>query len=272
MALQTLSVLPPLDVPALAPPDLSEEVASFVVSARMEFQAALQLLAERAAFVTAATGVAIALVERGSLAYRVATGNEVAEPETSVDVTDQNIQRCLLGAAPIRVSRKEFGFALFAPISRDERTIGFMEVVSAYELSDSDVGAIVRLADLACVALDHLDAAENADAHFWEKLQEPLAPKRWHAPDEASSEKSAHAETKPHTGPEVHLCAGCGFPVSPGRKLCVECERKPDAAIAAGPELFAAQPHSSWFAEHGYTVATVIVSALAAAVILWLRR
>ena len=273
MALQTLSVLPPLDLPPLAPPDLSEEVASFAAAARMEFQAALQLLAGRAAFVTAATGVAIALEDRGILTYQVATGNEVAEPETSVDVNDQNLQRCLRDRALVRISGNEFGFRLFAPVKRNDRAIGFMEVVSAYELSDGDENTVIRLADLACVALGHFIAAENAHAHFWEKLQQPLAPKQWHAPEGPASEKSMRADTEPRpTSPEVHLCGGCGFPVSPGRKLCVECERKPDTAIATTAELFTAQAQPSWFAEHGYTVATVIVSALAAVLICWLRR
>lgn len=273
MALQTLSVLPPLDLPPLAPPDLSEEVAAFAASARMEFQAALQLLAERAAFVTAATGVAIVLNEGGTLVYQVATGNEVAEPEASVEVNNQNIQRCLRDGVPVRVAGIEFGFRLFTPVKRNGRAVGFMEVVSAYELSDGDVNAVARLADLACVALDHLDAAESTDGRFWEKLQAPVAPNLWHAPDEPASEESALAEAEPPAAdPQVHLCHGCGFPISPGRKLCVECEQKPHVAIAASTEIFALQPRPGWFAEHGYTVASLILSVLAVAVIFWLRR
>lgn len=239
----------------------------------MEFQAALQLLAVRAAFVTAATGVAIALGNQQTLIYRAVTGTEVAEPETPIDAADENIQRCLRDATPIQASGKEFGFKLFAPIRRNEGSAGFIEVVSAYELSAGDVKAIVRLADLASVSLDHLDAAENADARFWEKLQAPVAPKLWHAPERPVSTELAPEEpgTK-RPGAEVHLCGGCGFPVSPGRKLCVACEQKPDAAIPVSTEIFALQPHSGWFAEHGYTVASIVVSALAAAVIFWLRR
>lgn len=272
MALQTLSVLPPLDLAGMTLPEAEPEISTVAASARMEFQAALQLLAERAAFVTAATGVAIALENRGTLTYRAVTGSDVAEPETPVDMADENIQRCLCDVASIQASLNEFGCRLFAPIKRNESATGFIEVVSAYELSHSDVDVIVRLADLACVALDHLDAAENADARFWEKLQAPAAPKLWHAPERAVSKDVAREETARNRSTEVHLCGGCGFPVSPGRKLCVACEQKPDAAIAASTEIFALQPHSGWFAEHGYTVASLIVSALVAAVIFWLRR
>lgn len=271
MALQTLSVLPALDLPVPDLPEPQPEAAPWVDSARMEFQAALQLLAERAAFVTAATGVAIALEEHGSLAYRVAAGTDVSEPEVAVDVRDNNIQQCLRDAVPARVSGKEFGFELLVPVKRNEKPIGFIQLASAYELPESDVEIVKRLAELASVALEHMQAAERTDARFWEQLQEPLIPRHWHAPERASR-IVVNEEAAPSRPAEVHLCAGCGFPVSPGRKLCVECEQKPDAAIAASIELFAAQHQPNWFAEHGYTVASLIVSALAAVIIFWLRR
>ena len=272
MALQTLSVLPPLDLAGMTLPEAEPETNTLADSARMEFQAALQLLAVRAAFVTAATGVAIALEDRGRLTYRAATGTDVAEPETPVDAADENIQRCLRDGVPIQASRKEFGFTLLAPIKRNESPVGFIQLASAYELSDGDVNVIARLADLACVALDHLAAAEKADTCLWEKLQEPVAPKLWHAPERPVLKDVAREEPTPTRSAEVHLCGGCGFPVSPGRKLCVTCEQKPDASLAASTEIFALQPHAGWFAEHGYTVASLIVSALAVAVIFWLRR
>lgn len=272
MALQTLSVLPPLDLPGPGLPAAEPETNTLTDSARLEFQAALQLLAVRAAFVTAATGVAIALETVGRFTYRAVTGAEVAEPETPVDASDENIRRCLRDAVPVQSPGKELGFRLFAPVRRNERAVGFVEVVSAYELSDGDVNVIARLADLACVALDHLAAAEKADTCLWEKLQEPVAPKLWHAPERPVLKDVAREEPTPTRSAEVHLCGGCGFPVSPGRKLCVTCEQKPDASLAASTEIFALQPHAGWFAEHGYTVASLIVSALAVAVIFWLRR
>lgn len=267
MALQTLSVPPAFDLP-----EPEQPMATLCASARMEFQAALQLLADRAAFLTAATGVAIALEDEGPLRYRVATGNDIPEPETDVNANDDSIQRCLRKGVPVQTSEKDFGFRLLAPIRRSERAIGFMQVVSAFKLPENDVDTIGRLAELAGVALEHLQAAESADAHFWESLQEPVAPKQWHAPQHMISGKSAVSEVAPVPSAEVHLCAGCGFPVSPLRKLCIECEQKPDTAIAPSTELFAAHHQPSWFAEHGYTVASLIVSALAAAVIFWLRR
>jgi len=67
------------------------------------------------------------------------------------------------------------------------------------------------------------------------------------------------------------MCAACGFPVSPGRNLCVECEQKSETPVAAPAELFSTQNQESWISEHGYTVASLIVSAVAAAIIFWFR-
>ena len=271
MGLQTLSVLPGLDLPVPGLPEPQAEAAPLAASARMEFQAALQLLAERAAFVTAATGVAIALDEHGSFVYRVAAGTDVPEPEIAVDRSEDSIKRCLRDAVAVRISGKELGFELLVPVRGHDRPAGFIRLVSAYELPESDVKIIGRLAELASVALEHMQAAERTDARFWEQLQEPLIPRQWHAP-ERTSKAIASEQPVPSRPAEVHLCRGCGFPVSPGRKLCVECELKPEAALAPSTELFAVQPQPNWFTEHGYTVASLIVSALAAIVIFWLRR
>lgn len=266
MAVQSLSI------PAiLSAPEPAQEFVSLSDSARMEFQAALQLLAERAAFVTAASGVAIALREGESFVYRVATGTDVPEPETTVQSSDEDVQRCISQAAPVCLTTRS-EFKLLAAVKLAGDPVGFVEVSAKYEFSDGDVNTVARLAELAGVAIEHLQAAENADARFWERLQEPLTPKLWHAPDEARPEGSAQENPPNRAAAEVYLCSACGFPVSPGRKLCVECEQKPEAAAAVPTELFAAQQQPSWLSENGYTVATLIVSALTAAIIFWLRR
>jgi len=151
-------------------------------------------------------------------------------------------------------------------------TSGFFELASKQKFRDQDSKEITRLADLASVAVEHRQAAERAGSQTWEGLQQALAPVEWHAP--ASKNEPARiqeSESKQIAG-EVKSCAACGFPVSPGRALCVECELKSDAPVVAAPELFSLPNHENWISEHGYTVASLIVSALAAAVILWLKR
>jgi hypothetical protein len=246
-------------------------VASLITSAQMEFHASLQLLAERAAFLTTATGVAIALEDEGQFVYRVATGNSHAEPEAWVNTSDPQMARCIEAAAAERGTGHGTS-RLLVPIIQDEKVAGIFELSGNYEFSDADLDEMVRLAGLAGVALEHRQAAERADARFWEGLQDSLAPV-WHAPQERKPQErnDSTLPVKPAM-PEVHLCRGCGFPVSPGRKLCVDCELKPDAALVATPDLFSHQDPSTWIGEHGYTIASILVSLLAAAIAYWLRR
>ncbi len=76
----------------------------------------------------------------------------------------------------------------------------------------------------------------------------------------------------------VHTCAGCGFPVSGRRTLCLDCEKhgddpRNDPTLAAHPpvEMFATEKEERWISAHGYTIASLLVTALAAAIIFWLR-
>jgi hypothetical protein len=255
---------------------LSREVAesplkSMAESAHIEFQVALQLLAERASFLTAATGVAIALPEAGLSIYCAAIGSSVSACGTPVEMSEPAIQECVQHRRIVRLVTGD-KFKVLAPIAVDEKAIGFFEVISKYEWTDQDVAAITRLADVASVAVEHRRAAEIADAQAWQGLQQQPLPTMWHAPEKPGLAVASHPETGPRNIADVKTCGACGFPVSPGRNLCVECEQKSDALMPPAPELFSTQNQESWISEHGYTVASLIVSLVAVALIFWLRR
>jgi hypothetical protein len=241
------------------------------VSAQAEFHASLQLLAERASFLTAASGVAIALPEGSSLTYCAAIGSSVSQAGRVVESDRPEITACMQHSRAVR-EHTNGEFKLLAPILAEDKAVGFFEVASKHEWIDQDVDAVTRLADLAAVALEHRVAATRAEAETWHGLHEQLSPVAWHAP--ANSEIAAAAEPKTESVQitAVNTCTACGFPVSPGRILCVECEQKSDAPVSKPGELFSSQNQESWISEHGYTAASLIVSALAAALILWLRR
>jgi hypothetical protein len=96
----------------------------------------------------------------------------------------------------------------------------------------------------------------------------------WHAPETAASESAPEKNPQPPAPADVRACATCGFPVSGVRTLCVDCEtHQHDTRNDPSPtsELFVLEKEESWINNHGYTVASVLVSALAVAIIYWLR-
>ena len=246
----TIALEEPSPAETAAPLDLLKQ------SARLECHAAMHLLAERASFLTAADGVGIAVMEGGKFVHCVATGNGVPA----------------IGSIVERVPNHQ-GLRTIVPIKSPAGSVsGFFELAGKHRFSDLDSREVMRLADLACVALEHREAAERANSRIWEELQASLAPVQWHAPASKTQNPDIQQSEPEQVVGDVKSCGACGFPVSPGRTLCVECELKSDAPAVASGELFSMPNQESWISEHGYTVASLIVSALAAAVIFWMKR
>jgi putative methionine-R-sulfoxide reductase with GAF domain len=116
---------------------------------------------------------------------------------------------------------------------------------------------------------------------------------------EAASAQSTMAESAPTTAPEapfargplasLRKCEACGFPVSEGRQLCLDCEKKATAqpprpappadpepappALASSddddapghmPNFFAgAEPQESWIATHKLVVLAILIGVIA---------
>lgn len=251
--------------------EIGSAPVSFSASAQVEFHASLQLLAERASFLTAASGVAIALPEGSSLTYCAAIGSSVSQAGNAVQNNRPDIKACLQNRRAIHAST-DGGFKLLAPILAEDKAVGFFELASKYEWTEQGVDAVTRLAGLAAVALEHRVAAAKAEADTWQGLHQQLSPVAWHAPQKPDVVPAEESKTGRAQITAVNTCTTCGFPVSPGRTLCVECEQKSDAPVSTPAELFSTQNQESWISEHGYTVASLIVSALAVALVLWLRR
>jgi len=158
------------------------------------------------------------------------------------------------------------------------------ELTGDREFSDEVTETLSRLADLVAVTIEHCEAAERAEAFEFDNDElSPPIPSLWHAPEipaeagvvktGAENSNSREAAKASASVPAIGTCAACGFPVSTGRALCVECERKPESAAAAhAAPLFTAEAEESWLSTHGYTIASLIVTALTAALIFWLRH
>jgi len=259
-------------------------------SAALEFHASVQLLAERARFLTGATGVAIALDQDGQFVCCATAGSMVPEIGATVDVTKHALglptmepQTSAPGSTGGTVPPPSHESQFAVPVLRDDKVVGFFELIpGACALEVAVLETVSRLSDLVSTALAHRDAAEYtesliAEAGF-QKPQPPTSPTLWHAPEAAASEPTPAASTQAPAPADVHTCAGCGFPVSGRRTLCLDCEKhgddpRNDPTLAAHPlvEMFATEKEESWISAHGYTIASLLVTALAAAIIFWLR-
>jgi len=72
----------------------------------------------------------------------------------------------------------------------------------------------------------------------------------------------------------LRRCETCGFPVSEGRRLCLDCEAAtPDAVASIGgdTELFGelTESNPSWMQSHMYLIATALVALATIALLAW---
>jgi putative methionine-R-sulfoxide reductase with GAF domain len=96
-------------------------------------------------------------------------------------------------------------------------------------------------------------------------------------PELASSAQEGQAETeRPMTTiafGNLRRCETCGFPVSEGRKLCLDCEAATPDAIASvnvDPEIFGElESETSWVRSHMYLIATAVVAIATIVLLAW---
>jgi hypothetical protein len=90
-------------------------------------------------------------------------------------------------------------------------------------------------------------------------------------------EKVQETETRhPEAAPlnergNIRSCEACGFPVSEGRTLCLDCESA--RAVPPAPEFLSqfASANQGWFRSHLYLVGTLLVAAATVALLVWFR-
>jgi hypothetical protein len=164
------------------------------------------------------------------------------------------------------------------PLLREQEVVGVFELVadriSAFE--ERDVAALIRLAEMALTAVEHADAAQRAlpeisEAERGEGLPEvtpeAVEPTRPIQADEALATEPAPSFSAELA--EIGSCEACGFPVSQGRTLCVECEQAGRSAEGKPSisHLRAMASEESWFQAHSYTIGTLVIAALTIALL-----
>ena len=278
--------------------------------AQRDLDAALQLLTERAQYITGASGAAIALRHEGEMVCRACAGSSAPElgAHLQVDsglsgesVRTRQILRCDDAESDTRVNREScralgISSVMVMPLIRDNEVMGvfelFSERVNAFE--ERDIVALQRIAEMIQTAVEHAEAAEHAEkriaAHEEVPIQVEVAEKPAPEPaPEVKEEEGRKVEAKPEivspaagAAPArlaVNTCSKCGFPVSEGRSLCVDCEtaqgkEEKSAAVEMGntfvPSFGIGKIEGeSWLRSHRYVVAILV--AIAVAVGVWLR-
>jgi putative methionine-R-sulfoxide reductase with GAF domain len=294
--------------PTTAPRTFADDGGkSLAEMAQRDLEAALQLLAERAQYITGASGAAIALLEDNEMICRASAGPSApqrgAEVQMKSGLTGESVQtrqvlRCDDAETDSRVNREScralgIKSVMVLPLLREQEVIGVFELLadrpSAFE--ERDVTALERLAEMVYTGLEHADAAKRALQELTAKHdlaatpQEQLEP----APAVMAESTSAVASTqsttfvenpalniaepkppRPQSLAKIGTCEGCGFPVSEGRTLCLDCEAArisgdyPPASSAVPRFLsqFGTPKKQSWLASHIYTIGTVLIVVL----------
>ena len=299
------------------PPSVSHVAAddggkSLAEMAQRDLEAALQLLAERAQYITGASGAAIALFEESEMICRASAGPSAPELGAEVQmkpgltgesVRTRQVLRCDDAETDSRVNREScralgIKSVMVVPLIREEEVIGVFELFAdrANAFEERDITALERLAEMVQTGLDHADAAKRAPQEIAAKNEQAAARREETKPEPAVEEieievsaavasepTSEAAETtalkpdpdEPVRTPQpdkVRNCEACGFPVSEGRTLCLDCEAARLSGDSPAPlasseapaflSKFGTPKKQSWLGSHMYTIGTVLIIAL----------
>jgi hypothetical protein len=181
-------------------PKLSDAEASFPVEggerslaemAHRDFEATLQLLAERAQYITGATGAAIALRrgDHSDMLCRASTGTNAPELGALLSteyglsgesVRTRQVLRCDDTERDTRVNHegcRRLGIAsvVVIPIVSEQQVIGVFELFSGtpHAFEERDVAALQRLSEMVETAVKHAVAAQSGPAAPDPGEQEP---------------------------------------------------------------------------------------------------
>jgi putative methionine-R-sulfoxide reductase with GAF domain len=313
--------------------------------AQRDLDATLQLLAERAQYITGASGAAIALRQGETMVCCASSGPSAPElgAHLQIDsglsgesVRTRKLLQCDDAENDPRVNRdscRAFGIAsvVVMPLLRGEEVYGVFELLSgrprAFE--ERDFIALNRLAEMIQTAVEHSDAAHRAEKELCQPAVSALtaalvsagteSPKdeaslprdvletdTVQPPSEVQSAAVVAAETHevgvvPVVGPtlvdaselanapaelgstdqstpmstiafgNLRRCETCGFPVSEGRKLCLDCEAASPEAPSNGlniPGVFGEEP-PSWVQSNMYLIGAAVIAVATIALLAW---
>ncbi|MGH9539135.1 MAG: GAF domain-containing protein [Terriglobales bacterium] len=291
--------------------------------AQRDLDATLQLLAERAQYITGASGSAVALRQDqamvccasvGKSAPGIGTHLQIASGLSGESVRTRQTLHCDDAENDPRVNREScraLGIAsvVVMPLLRGEEVYGVFELLAdrpnAFE--ERDFVALQRLAEMIQTAVEHAEAARRAESELGGKPQvavpaapQAIRPPAEPAPGNGTAEAApktaiplAHSPARKQeeigaepldeasdfvlTGPielgKVGTCEACGFPVSQGRRFCLDCEAvSPSPEVEDASDLLAevsADSQTGWVRSHVYLIAAGVLVVATIAVLFW---
>ncbi len=279
-------------------------------TAREDLDAALQLLVERAKYITGAMAATISLYEDGEFICHACTGTPKQKIRTRLKVESglatesvrtRRILRCNDTSVDIRTNAENCGkygisSAMVMPLARGPEVIGVFELLSGMPqaFEERDLSALARLGEMVETAMEDADTAKQTppNTFFEDELPapeigvvplklDPLSVEEAVDPASARASKIAKTEETPliERG-TIGNCQKCGFPVSGHRRFCVECAAT-QPQEAADPSR---EPTAPAFLAHlgespapkrggslGYTIGTVLILTATAAIVVWMK-
>ncbi len=267
---------------------------SLTEMAQRDLNVALQLLTERAQYITGASGAAIALRDGEELICRARAGPsapevgaqlQVSSGLTGESVRTREILRCNDAATDPRVNREScraLGIAsvMVMPLLQEQTVIGVFELLSdrAHAFEERDIVALQRLGEMISTAVEHADAVKHGIQGISGLSDTPPAEVANLEITSSSVPQAAESETARPRLTNIRSCETCGFPVSGSRTLCLDCEAAQEQASpgskAAAPAFLAElddAKQESWLRKHMYTIGIILMAVLTAVLVLWLR-
>jgi hypothetical protein len=277
-------------VPALA--SLHPGACSPQETAQRDLRACLQLLAERMQYITGASAATIALNEEPAMLCRASAGPMAtelgAQLRTDSALVNQSIRErqiicCNDAENGGRTDGTSYGTLgiksiMVMPLLRESEVAGMFELLAdrSQAFDDRDAEVLEHLSEIVLTALEHSDAVKRALNDVATAVpafsQEREVPAGVTSQDSSAKGSQARPDSAKETV-KLRVCEVCGFPVSDGRTLCLDCEeaRAVEDSSGAAPAFLSElvrQQQRGWLQSHFYTIGTLLMVALTVVVLL----
>ncbi len=261
---------------------------SLVDMANRDLQATLQLLAGRARHVTGASVAVIALLQGEIMVCRASAGPSAPKAGQPINLSSglaeqslhtQEVLLCQDTANDPRVNlsacqARNIASAMVMPLVREQQVIGVFELLSKkkHAFQQRDIAALERLGEMIQTALDHAEAAARAQNSMLSG-----------AGSESPAEEFTAVTSSLFDRSKIGECSACGFPVSVGRTLCLDCDSSYSSTVSVAadsepipeslPEFDSSAPaQASWLQSHKYLIGAVLLATAILAAALWIRH